>query len=50
MIAYDNSPTCQIALEIFISMKNKFGKAHILHVSDSNKASYTPLPLSTITI
>ncbi len=43
MIAYDHSKCSQIALDIFLSLKHKFSKSHILHVFNSNKMGYIPL-------
>lgn len=43
MIAYDHSKCCQIALEIFLSLKDKYSKSHILNVFNSNKSGYIPL-------
>ena len=50
MIAYDHSKCSQFALDIFLKLKNKFSKSHILHVFNSNKLGYTPLSENSNTI
>lgn len=50
MIAYDHSPNSKIALDIFLSLKKRYTKSHIIHVFNSNKNGYILGDVCTSTI